>query len=242
MLKGIYAINKDVVFVRGEFATARSVLLRSEDGGQHWQEVMMPLYGSSVLGVTFKDNEGWALVAWTQEAISDLHVYYSPDYGRTWEKVSKILNDRGRPYGMKFFDGQNGQIKIIYAIANPYRDRLAILATNDGGVTWQETNSTPIYKEWDGESNPRIAIDLTDRTVIQAQFARLAGWEAERGDSCFSICETVGQDGSRWQLLHGNGYDNEIVIRRSIQGESVWTTVSTIPSRYYYLNGKITRE
>lgn len=236
-LHGVTALDKNSVFVWGTLGSStHSVMLRSQDGGQHWQEVMLPEFSSSVVGVAFWEKEGWALVARTVEGIGELHVYHSPDAGLTWTKLSVIPNDRGRPDGMKFFGSQNGQIKIVHFIANPYTDRLAILTTSDGGITWRETKSAPVYREWKGPGyKAEVIIDVFDRAQTKAIFSRLAGWD-EGGDGfCYKSCETVGQDSSMWKL-----HTEELfIVTRRLPAANTWNVMSTIPSSYKYSEGKI---
>ena len=59
---GIYAIDKKIAFLFGNFTSAggdvRSGLFRTEDGGRHWLEVMPPLISSEVNHVLFTATEG----------------------------------------------------------------------------------------------------------------------------------------------------------------------------------------
>src|SRR5687768_17146982 len=64
----IYATNKDIVFLFGSMETTgqplpmQSTLLRSKDGGEHWQEAMHPLKTGIVEDFfMLKSGVGWAL-------------------------------------------------------------------------------------------------------------------------------------------------------------------------------------
>jgi hypothetical protein len=54
-------------------------LLRSDNGGKSWQEVMMPGYGGGVMFLTFKENFGLAVSAWTIEAFGPLQIFGTTD-------------------------------------------------------------------------------------------------------------------------------------------------------------------
>lgn len=242
-LEGIYALDESTVFLYGQIIGGiygRSVLLRSGNGGQTWYEVMTPIRGNSVLRITFAEGGfGWAIAGWTIEGPGPLSLYRSVDYGQTWEWLSSIHNVFGVPYGMVFSDEQNGQIKIVYYSANPYSDHLAVLTTTDGGLTWVETNGFPLWEEWDGITTPTQTIDVTNRDEVRNRFFDLAGWDnPEDGYWHCEPCETIGRNGSRWQLHSGSFQENHVISRR-LATETEWTTIIEIPRHYDYSGGRI---
>ncbi|MCS7222914.1 MAG: hypothetical protein N0A15_16740, partial [Anaerolineae bacterium] len=147
-----------------------------------------------------------------------------------------IQNDRGFPYGIKFFDPEHGQIKMIYYTANPYSDRLAVLTTVDGGQEWRETESTPIWEEWDGVSAVQMRIHLTDEEEVRDRFWELAGWSVLE-EGCYEECESAGWDGSRWRLSR-EGVESYIVSM-CLAAEGNWIEVTRIPRNYRYFKGKV---
>jgi hypothetical protein len=213
---GIYPLNKDTVLLFGELrtpaASIRSLLLRSDDGGKSWREVMSPVYGSEVIEVFFHDaHVGWALVAWTTEGPGDLALYRSKDGGKSWRKISDIPKRHfsGWPISMRFSDGKNGMIKLLYdGSGDPRTDGLVTLNTKNGGRSWHETS--------------HLALD-----------------EYERGNEERKEAEgrmVVGQDSSQWQLL---GADGEVRILRRLHSDETWRLLCVMPSHFGYSKGKV---
>jgi hypothetical protein len=89
---GIYALNRETVFLFGGVREVSndwwgpyySMLLRSDDGGKHWQEVMQPVVGSDLAEMDFLENRnGWALVVWITEGAGPASLYRTTDYGES---------------------------------------------------------------------------------------------------------------------------------------------------------------
>ncbi len=143
-IAGIDALDKDRVYLFGGLSTRpgtfRSVLLRSDDGGLHWAEVMPPVIGSDIQQITLVgQNQGWALVLWTVEGPGPVLLYHTADAGLTWTPLVEIPKKMalGYPYRMVFSDEMHGQIDM------KEWEQLVILTTSDGGRTWRETGSVP---------------------------------------------------------------------------------------------------
>jgi hypothetical protein len=153
----LYPLDKKTVFFFGELRTPavsiRSFLLRSADGGKTWRDVMSPVYGSEVSDVFFLDRRsGWALTLWTTEGPGDVKLFSSKDGGMTWRKVSDVpkRDHTGQPVAMKFADGKNGEIEMLY------ENEIVVLSTKDGGRTWAESHTIPLdaYEKRKRETDP----------------------------------------------------------------------------------------
>jgi hypothetical protein len=213
---GIYPLNRDIVFLFGEFRTAaasiRSLLLRSGDGGKTWSEVMSPVYGSAVIELFFHNAHlGWALVAWTTEGTGDLTLYSSNDGGRSWRKISDITKRQfsGWPVSMTFSDGRNGTLKVLYdGSGDPRTDGLITLTTKNGGRSWHEISHLSL-DEYERRLKRREASD--ERMV-------------------------TGQDGSQWQLVSA---DEEVRILRRLHADEKWKLLCVMPSHFGYSKGQV---
>jgi hypothetical protein len=147
-ISSIYPLSTDVAFLMGRLeaptvnASWRSCLLRSEDGGRHWREVLPPVTGSDVLTTTFVGpDHGWALAMWTVEGPGDPLVYRTSDAGRSWSeptKITKRLFD-GTPANLQFTDEKTGRLWIVYA----EKLEVDVLLTTDGGATWNLDERLP---------------------------------------------------------------------------------------------------
>lgn len=215
-LSGIHAIDGRVAFVFGGLeaqpGTLRSVLLRTADGGETWQEVMTPVTASKVQFVAFANRElGWALAAWTVEGPGRVVLHGSDSSGRAWTQLADIPRSStwSYPVSMTFDDPSNGEIGLSHGdIGNPDDPpRVELLATTDGGYTWQTTRRLPA-EEAAIEEPPRL-------------FA------------------TTCSDGSAWELDLGDMRNPHIVIRRRARPEDEWILVSTLPTRFSFTNGHV---
>jgi photosystem II stability/assembly factor-like uncharacterized protein len=219
----ILALDQDTAFLYGGLSvpagTLRSLLLRTEDGGAHWQEVMEPVRGSSIEMMTFLDQgEGWALVLWVVEGAGPITLYHTTDDGLTWEELGEVPKWQwyGFPTRMTFTDSLHGQIVVIYDAGMPDTNRAAFLTTTDGGLTWEETNS--------------IGQDSADPDAFATAVAPYSGRSF--------LTESTAPDGSVWQISAERG----AAVLRLSQRSSADTaeTVWAIPVHFEYDGGKIT--
>lgn len=210
----LYPLRKDAAFLFGSFRTAagslRSVILRSNDGGQHWAEVAPPLPGNAVLWVTFlEDGGGWALLLWTVEDPGSVTLYHSTDYGQNWERLSDVPKWQyyGYPLSLTFFDAKHGQIEMHYWSGSPTTDRVAVLTTEDGGQSWEETSSLTLEAYETREKIP-------------------------------APTELVGHDGSLWRL-DGQKESPQLTVSRRLPSEDSWTVMSILPAHFKYVDGRV---
>ena len=140
---GVHAIDAQTALVYGDIDEAwafRSVLLRSADGGDSWKEVMKPVTGSTVLGLSFpSEARGFAFVEWIVEGPGDLLFYRTGDAGSTWDLVSEIP----RPHNL--------DEAIFVGCSSPLRCKVTlrcvhggghIVETLDGGRTWRVSRAS----------------------------------------------------------------------------------------------------
>jgi hypothetical protein len=95
-------------------ATTGRTMLRSTDGGRHWQ----PLQGPALLVMDWADQAGlWGITA-------DGQVWHSPDAAKTWQRPGRV---GGQPEALLADQGR------LYAAVV----ELGILSSADGGRSWQ---------------------------------------------------------------------------------------------------------
>ncbi|MDQ3006551.1 MAG: hypothetical protein M3R47_14355 [Chloroflexota bacterium] len=133
---GIYAVNKDMIFLLGEIRNRQSILLRSTDGGKHWVEAMSPAMGSSVIDFQMLETgEGWSLVMWVVEGPGKLLLFHTTNNGLTWEYLSEIPKPIwfSVPANMVFFDSMNGQM-VMSTIGSLNDDGMTFITSN---IRWR---------------------------------------------------------------------------------------------------------
>ncbi len=246
-IQGIYAINADIAFIFGGLSNLpgtniRSLILRSEDGGKHWKEVMAPISSNEITHVVFiGDGEGWAISTWTVEGLLGTRLWHTTDYGETWQesKGSSPFPLANPPVdsidGIRIFDNKHMQVKSLYYWANPYADRYMILDSYDGGINWNESFS--------------ISVDSTNLNVVSEAYADTPGGHYGNYYSCSmsdNTCISYGQDGSKWRVQYiyskkcsccGGTFNQEqyAEVQRTWSGKD---TSYTIPLYFYDLRNR----
>jgi len=236
----ICAIDNKTVLLFGNLAinnvagSHRSIILRSDDRGQHWQEVIAPEYNESFYHVAFVDDGvGWALSALDVEDFTAGNLYRSFDYGKTWSQHIGIGEWGFHPWGMKFSDKKNGYIKFEKFTANPYTDRFGIIATTDGGLTWNETLSVLLLPP---------AIDNSKLEQIRDKFfeppGSSYGYHWSMGEWKETPNSAKGHDGSEW-LFYFHKETSEYIILQRPQPKAAWIVASVLSSKFNYSDGYV---
>ncbi|MDN5780856.1 MAG: hypothetical protein L0H23_02350 [Luteimonas sp.] len=124
-LRGISAVDGDVAWASGR----EGVVLRTLDGGKHWQLIDVP--GADALD--FRDIEGFDADTAVILAIGPgeaSRVYRTGDGGRSWQ-IALHNRDPRAFFDCMVFDGQRG-----WMLGDPVESQFQIHATDDGGRSW----------------------------------------------------------------------------------------------------------
>lgn len=229
----IFAVDENLLFLFGsigEFSDhpLQSIILRSENSGQHWQEVMKPERTSQVLDLQILDSgKGWALIQLQNESANVVvTLFQTTNFGKSWEKLSEIPKNAsiGFPSFMHFANEQDGQIDITYPHESP--SYLVHLSTYDGGQTWIETGS--YYPKFD---------NLLSQSNITEAYVHYTNKDSQS----LSLDRR-----SLWKLSNTN--DEIIIYRKLPKPENDasgfvtwqdWETITTLPLQLNYQNGMI---
>lgn len=231
---GIYAIDENNLFLLGsigEFSgyPLQSIILRSEDGGKHWVEVMKPEQISRVIAFQLlPSGEGWALLLALNESLGPVTLFRTTDFGKSWNKLSEIPKDTPLvwPSFMQFVNEKNGQIDMVYLYGESGENYIAHLSTYNGGKTWKETGR--YYPQFD---------DRYSQTSILSAYLPIEDYEQSLSLDRKSL----------WKIESTN---EEIIISRKLPEpvndatgftiwQKDWDTITILPLHLIYKDGII---
>ncbi|MGQ4660008.1 hypothetical protein [Lysobacter sp. F6437] len=131
-LRGISAVSDKVAWASGGEGT----VLRTVDGGQHWQAIRVP----GAAGLDFRDIEGvdadHAVVLSIGPGEAS-RVYRTGDGGRSWQLAFQN-RDPDAFLDCMAFEGAHGVI-----LGDPVAGRFQVLETHDGGEHWTLRGDSP---------------------------------------------------------------------------------------------------
>ncbi|MDR8392958.1 YCF48-related protein [Aliifodinibius sp. S!AR15-10] len=139
--RGIAAVDESTCWVSGSAGT----ILRTTDGGESWQHLMVP--GSDSLD--FRDVEVFGpdtAIAMSIGTGSESRLYRTTDGGQNWEMVHQNRYEQGFYDAIAFWDNGFGVLQ-----GDPIDGQLFILVTEDSGRTWQEIPRKQMPEVEDGE-------------------------------------------------------------------------------------------
>ena len=125
--RGLDPVSSRVAWVAG----ASGTVLRTVDGGRHWQ----PVGPAAAAGLEFRDIEAFDVghaVALTIGAGTDSRLYATADGGRSWTETFRNDDPAAFYDCITFLDRRHG-----LALSDPVDGKFRILATADGGRTWR---------------------------------------------------------------------------------------------------------
>ncbi|HEY9334280.1 MAG TPA: oxidoreductase [Kribbella sp.] len=125
--RGLSAVSKDIAWVGG----TGGQVLRTVDGGKHWQNVSPPGAGA----LQFRDVEAFdaqrALVLSIGNG-EDSRIYRTVDGGMTWTETFRNTDANAFYDCFAFNDHKHG-----LALSDPVDGKFRIAATSDGGKSWK---------------------------------------------------------------------------------------------------------
>lgn len=125
-LRGISAVSADVAWASGREGT----VLRTVDGGTHWQVIKVPDAGE----LDFRDVEGFDADTAVVLSIGPgeaSRVYRTEDGGKTWQ-LSLQNHDERAFFDCMAFDGGRG-----WMVGDPVDSQFQVYATKNGGRDWK---------------------------------------------------------------------------------------------------------
>lgn len=125
--RGLAPVSRQVAWLGGY----TGLVLRTVDGGRHWQDVSPPGAGA----LQFRDIsafDAWHAVALAAGGGTDARIYQTSDGGRHWRLAYQNTEPTAFFDCMDFYNPRRGLV-----LSDPVDGRFRILATRDGGVHWQ---------------------------------------------------------------------------------------------------------
>ncbi|HVB20991.1 MAG TPA: YCF48-related protein [Ktedonobacteraceae bacterium] len=142
-------------FTKPNLYTVGGYILRTTDGGQHWQNVS-PHYTT---GSQYDDGEATAFFnASTAWVVTARHrVFHTTNGGQSWQETQIAPPVRGsEATQITFINAQDGW--IVLTANNNNGETLAIFHTSDGGSTWTDVAQT-------GNEATQLPLGVDDWTV-----------------------------------------------------------------------------
>lgn len=178
-LRGISAVGGAVAWASG----ANGTVLRTLDGGRHWQRIAVP--GADTLD--FRDIEAFDAMTAVVLAIGPgeaSRVYRTDDGGQHWQLALQNHDPRAF-FDCMVFDGQRG-----WMLGDPVDARFQIHASNDGGRSWKLLPDGPSAA--DGEA----AFAASGTCIARAADALVVGTGGAR-----SVIHFRRDGAARWQQV-----------------------------------------
>lgn len=140
----VSAVSKDVVWVSG----SKGTVLRTIDGGGHWQTDTVPGAGTCDFRgiVGFSATEAIVMSAGPADK-GYARLYQTYDGGKSWQLAYQITTPGVFFDGIAFWDRQHG---IVFS--DPVDNKWFILRTDDGGKTWSPLPSDKLPALQPGEA------------------------------------------------------------------------------------------
>ena len=167
----MFFLNKDTGFVCGYGSLISGVILRTYDGGETWQNSILP-QSNVVTSIDFiNDSVGYS-------GGEDGAIYKTIDGGLTWDYLSCVI----WPIDIEDIDFINDSI----GFAKPYYNPL--YKTIDGGISWTPVSPNINSFFYDGKNHSVYFFDdsngfVVGDSVIYKTVDQGENWEKQNADS-----------------------------------------------------------
>jgi photosystem II stability/assembly factor-like uncharacterized protein len=122
------------------WALTDKVVLRTTDGGIHWQDVTPPHASINAANLAVLDaSTAW--VAMPQLGGSTIQVFHTGNAGQTWQETTVKVNGFTDGAQITFINANDGWM-LAGLGAGAGSEAVAVYRTTDGGATWANVSST----------------------------------------------------------------------------------------------------
>ncbi|MDQ6713843.1 MAG: exo-alpha-sialidase [Candidatus Dormibacteraeota bacterium] len=238
-------------------------ILRTADGGSHWDDVTPTGVPPSNWTTFFLD----ATNAWVASSLQpgsgspdfSVHVYRTTDGGHSWHDAGVIAADQGWPAAMNFVDRNHGWLFMNLGFATGSQG-VAFYGTVDGGMTWAklseaDTSGTAGHLPVSCSKFPPVFLNSTTgwlpgacsagggpffyvtrdggRTWHNVALASPAGWGASCMCELTSLRFSDGRSGVFVLTDYSSSAMPESVIYSTSDGGSSWRPGPSLPAQTY---------
>jgi photosystem II stability/assembly factor-like uncharacterized protein len=180
-LRGIDSVDGTVAWASGTGGT----VLRTLDGGQHWQKCAIPDGGKDGATLDFRGIQAWdanTAIVMASGPGDKSRLYKTTDGCRTWKLVFRNLDKDGFWDALKFDGPKKGMI-----LGDPVHGAFAVFITLDGGASWKS------------QKPPGSKPDPSEQAIFAASNSSLLVWT----DLAHRIFVTGGKGGAHLFECHG---------------------------------------
>jgi photosystem II stability/assembly factor-like uncharacterized protein len=165
-LRGIYAVDGAIAWAGG----TRGTVLRTTDGGSHWQKCTVPDVEADGVMLDFRGVQAWdaqtaivlasgpgersRLYKTTDGCINWDLLITNPDKEGFWDALRMTSRDSGVVIG----DAVKGAFVLKHNSIQRQPTNFPLFATQDGGDNWRRIDDGLLYAKVDDTGNPTEAI------------------------------------------------------------------------------------